>query len=417
MTPLLESFLRYVQVDTTADASARCYPSSPGQLVLGAMLRDELLALGYSDARQTEHGIIYATIPSTLPAGENAPVVALVAHMDTSPETTGKNVRPIVHAPYHGGDLVLPGNPSQVLRVAEQPALAALAGKTIVTTDGTTLLGGDDKAGVAVIMEVARQLAHGAGAPHGPIRVVFTCDEEIGQGVKYVDLQELQADVAYTLDGAGVGDVEGETFSADLATIHVQGVNCHPGYAFGTMVNAIKVASTILARLPRDSWSPETTRGREGFVHPYTIQGGVQECTVQVLLRDFETERLAEYLDRLQTLGRAAQDEFPGSRVTITTTTQYRNMREGLAHEPRAMALAVEALRQRGRTAQTALIRGGTDGSRLTEMGLPTPNLSTGEHCIHSPLEWVCLEELEENVAVVLALLQLWAKERRAESL
>jgi tripeptide aminopeptidase len=406
MSALLESFLRYVRVDTMADERSITYPSTPNQLVLGTMLRDELLALGLKDAVQTEHGIVYATIPGTVPG---VPTIAFVAHVDTSPETTAKNCNPQVHRNYDGGDIVLPGDPTKVILVEKSPELAALKGKTIITTDGKTLLGGDDKAGVAVIMELARQLVANPAIPHGPIRVCFTCDEEVGRGVIHVDLNELAADVAYTLDGGGVGEIEAETFSADKAVVTITGVNTHPAYAKDKMVNAVKLAAKFLEMLPQASLSPETTEEREGFVHPYIIEGGVGEVKIQFLLRDFETFNLEKQADLLKSLGDSIIEGEPRAKVTVEVMPQYRNMRDGMAKEPRAVPFALEAIQRAGFTPKQTAIRGGTDGSRLTEMGLPTPNLSTGEHNIHSPLEWVCLEEMADNVKILVQLVQVWA--------
>ena len=403
---LLDRFLRYVRIDTMADERSTTYPSSPNQLVLGKMLLDELLALGLKDAYQTKYGIVYATVPGNVP---NVPTVAFVAHVDTSPETTAKDVKPQVIQNYPGGDITLPGDKSKVIRIADNPELEQLIGKTIITTDGTTLLGADDKAGVAVIMELAKALMADPKIPHGPVRVCFTCDEEIGKGVTHVDLKELGADVAYTLDGAGTGDVEGETFSADKATVTITGVNIHPSIGKGRMLNAVKLAGEFLAKLPPDSLSPETTDDRDGFVHPYVIEGGVGEVKIHILLRDFETLKLAEYAAMLTTFGKEIEVKHPNARVTVDVAYQYRNMRDGMVKEPRAVPLAVEAIRRAGMTPRQTIIRGGTDGSRLTEMGLPTPNLSTGEHNPHSPLEWTCLEEMEANARVCVELVRLWA--------
>jgi len=406
MTTLEENFLRYVRIDTMADERSTTYPSTSNQLILGTILRDELKALGLKDAHQTEHGIVYATIPGNVPG---VPTVAFVAHVDTSPETTAKNCNPQVHRNYDGDDIVLPGDPTKVIVAAKTPELLALKGKTIITTDGKTLLGGDDKAGVAVIMELTRQLIENPAIPHGPIRVCFTCDEEVGRGVIHVDLKELAADVAYTLDGAGVGEVEGETFSADKATVTITGVNTHPAYAKNKMVNAVKLAAMFLAYLPKDQIAPETTEGREGFVHPYIIEGGVGEVKLQFLLRDFETPLLADYATMLQMIGQAVMQSEPRASVKVEVVSQYRNMRDGMEKEPRAVPYALEAVKRAGFTPHQTAIRGGTDGSRLTEMGLPTPNLSTGEHNIHSPLEWVCVEEMEDNVKILVELVQVWA--------
>jgi tripeptide aminopeptidase len=408
MNTLLDRFCRYVKIDTQAVEGAATYPSSLGQLDLGRLLADELRGLGLRDAAQDEHGIVLATIPAT--SRRDAPTIAWIAHVDTSPETSGRGVKPVVHANYDGRDIVLPGDPSKILRTADNPELLSLKGKTIITTDGTTLLGADDKAGVSVIMEAAAQLMSRPELPHGPIRVCFTCDEEIGHGVDHVDLKKLGAVVGYTLDGGGQGEIDGETFSADLAVVTVRGVNIHPMIAKGRMVNAVRLAGLFLDRLPRLCQSPETTADREGFLHPYRIDGGVAEVTMRILLRDFDTPRLAERAELLRTVARTIAAEFPRASVDVAVTPQYRNMADGLAREPRALAFAEEAMRRAGLEPKRAIVRGGTDGSRLTEMGLPTPNLSTGEHNPHSPLEWTCLEEMATAVRVLVELARVWAE-------
>jgi tripeptide aminopeptidase len=408
MQTLLDRFCRYVRIDTQADESAKTYPSSPGQLELGRLLAEELRALGLADAEQDEHGIVLATIPATV--HHPAPTIALVAHLDTSPETSGRGVKPIVHRDYRGQDLVLPGDPSQVIRVADNPELAQLIGQTIITTDGTTLLGADDKAGVAVIMELAASLAAHPEIPHGPVRVCFTCDEEIGHGVDHIDLRKLGAVVAYTLDGGGTGEIDTETFSADLAVVTIRGVNIHPSIAKGKMVNALRLAGAFLSRLPWQALAPEATADRDGFLHPYRIEGGVAEVVIRVLLRDFQTAKLAEQAELLRQVARLLLAEHPRAQIDIQVTPQYRNMAEGLAREPRAVAYAEEAMRRAGVEPRRTIVRGGTDGSRLTALGLPTPNLSTGEHNPHSPLEWTCLEEMATAVRVLGELVQVWAK-------
>src|SRR5579875_2354260 len=293
MKTLLDRFCRYVRIDTTAVENAGTYPSSPGQLELGRMLVEELRALGIPDAVQDEHGIVLATIPATVT--HDAPAIAWIAHLDTSPETSGRNVRPIVHENYDGRDIVLPGDPNKIIRVCDNPELLNLKGQTLITSDGTTLLGADDKAGVAVIMEAAAQLLTRPEWPHGPIRICFTCDEEIGRGVDYLDVQKLGVVAGYTLDGSGQGEIDVETFSADLATVTIRGINIHPAIAKGRMVNAVRLAGLFLERLPRLTRTPETTAQREGFLHPYRIDGGVASTTLRILLRDFDTTRLAEY--------------------------------------------------------------------------------------------------------------------------
>jgi tripeptide aminopeptidase len=404
---LLDRFLRYVKVHTTADDSTDAYPSSPGQFELGRMLVEELREMGLADASQDEHGIVTATVPATVK--RPAPVVALNAHLDTSPETSGEGVNPQVIRNYPGGDIPLPGNPSKVIRVAESPELKDLAGKTLITTDGRTLLGGDDKAGVAVIMETAHWLTEHPEIPHGPVKVLFTCDEEIGRGVKHVDVQRLGAAVCYTLDGSGSGVIDVETFSADLATVVIRGVNIHPSIAKDRMVNSIRAVAEFVARLPRDAMAPEVTSGREGFLHPYQIDGGVAETRLKILLRDFETDYLAHQAERLRTIAREVESSL-SVKVEVNITRQYRNMAEGLRREPRAVKFAQEAFRRIGREAKLDIVRGGTDGSQLTELGLPTPNLSTGQHNIHSPLEYACLEEMVEAGRVLVELAPIWAE-------
>ena len=406
MDTLLERFCRYVRVNTTADEKSSTVPTTPGQLELGRLLRDELLKLGARDAAQDEHGIVLATLLATV--SRPAPTIALISHVDTSPETTGKGVKPTVHRHYNGGDIVLPGDTSMVLRAADNPELVALAGKTIITTDGTTLLGGDDKGGVAVIMETAAHLLAHPEIPHGPVRICFTCDEEVGRGVDHLDLKKLGADVAYTLDGGATGELDHETFSADLAVVTITGKNVHPGIAKGRMVNAIRLAGLLLDRLPRTFLSPETTENRQGFLHPYRIEGGVAEVVLRVLLRDHDTRKLPEKANVLRHAAALIEAEYPEARVRVDVNAQYRNMADGLTKEPRAIAFAEEAMKRAGIAPKLTIVRGGTDGSRLTEMGLPTPNIFCGEHNIHSPLEWTCLEEMADAVRVLIELVQVW---------
>jgi tripeptide aminopeptidase len=321
-------------------------------------------------------------------------------------------VNPQLIRDYRGGDITLPADRSKVIRVAESPELKDLVGKTLITTDGTTLLGGDDKAGVAVIMETAHWLTEHPEIPHGPVKVLFTCDEEIGRGVKHVDVKQLGATVCYTLDGSGSGVIDVETFSADLATVVIRGVNIHPSIAKDRMVNSIRAAAEFVARMPRDAMAPEVTSGREGFLHPYQLEGGVAETRLKVLLRDFDAANLEHQAQRLQTIGREVETSVPGVKVEVHVTRQYRNMAEGLRREPRAVAFAEEAFRRIGKEARLDIIRGGTDGSQLTELGLPTPNLSTGEHNIHSPLEYSCLEEMVDAGRMLIELVQIWAEEK-----
>lgn len=411
MQTLLDRFLRYVRIDTEANEKSTTYPSSPGQLELGKLLTDELRAMGLADAEHDAHGLVWATLPGNV--AHAAPTIALVAHLDTSPETSGKNVKPIVHANYDGKDIVLPGDPTKVIRVAATPELAHLVGKTLITTDGTTLLGADDKAGVAVIMELAAYLLAHPEAPHGPIRICFTCDEEIGHGVDHVDLKKLGAIVGYTLDGGGTSEIDVETFSADLAVVTVTGVNIHPGIAKDTMVNAVRIAGEFLSLLPSEL-SPERTADRQGFLHPYRIEGGVASATMRILLRSFDTAELASHAKLLEAVAADLRVKHPKATIAVAVTPQYRNMAEGLAKEPRSVVLAEEAMRLLSLVPRRTIVRGGTDGSRLTEIGLPTPNLSTGEHNLHSPLEFTCLEEMDLAVRVLVQLAELWGRERVA---
>jgi tripeptide aminopeptidase len=410
---LLERFLRYVRVDTTALEGIDAYPSSAGQWDLGRTVLNELKAMGLADAAQDEFAIVIATLPTNArhatAGGGSPPVVAFNAHFDTSPETTGANVRPQVITHYDGRDLVLPGDPRQVLLASNNPELAAVIGKTVITTDGTTLLGGDDKAGMAVIMELIGHLVEHPDLPRPTIKVCFTCDEEIGRDVDHVDIAELGATVCYTLDGRGAGELDVETFSADLATVVVRGVNIHPSMAKGRMVNAIRAAAHFVDQLPRETLAPEVTADREGFVHPYHVDGGVAELRLRVLLRDFDTAALAKQAELLRAVAARTVVEFPGAAIDVQIKPQYRNMADGLAREPRAVQYVERAYQRLGRTVKRTIIRGGTDGSRFTELGLPTPNLSTGQHNPHSPLEWACLDEMVEAVEVLIQLVQVWA--------
>ena len=409
MDTLLDRFLRYVKIETTAVEETDKYPSSPGQLELANLLAGELRALGAQCVEVSEHGIVMATVPGNV---DSAPTIAWLAHMDTSPEASGKNVKPNIIRNYDGQDIRLPGDPSKVITVAETKGLAELKGKTLITSDGTTLLGADDKAGIAVIMTAVAHLLANPQIKHGPIRVVFTGDEEVGRGTDKIDINKINATCAYTLDGEGQGEIENETFSADLATVTITGVNIHPGLATGRMVNAIRLAGQFLSRLPWHRLAPETTAKRDGFLHPYTIEGGVPEVKIKILLRSFVTAELAEQAKLLETIAATLAAEHPKAKVQVEVKKQYRNMIEALAKEPRAVKLAEAAIKRVGITPKFASIRGGTDGSRLSEAGLPTPNLSTGMHNFHSPLEFACLEEMETAVKVLIELAQLWGQER-----
>ena len=405
---LLERFLRYVEIDTTAVDDVECYPSSTGQLELGALLVRELLSCGIADAAQDDNGIVTALIPPN--NGVSGPIIAFNSHLDTSPETTGRDVKPQVIEDYQGGDIALPGNPACVIRVVENPALDLLRGCTLVTTDGNTLLGGDDKAGIAAIMELAETLFEHPDILHGPIKILFTCDEEIGRGADFVDVAKLEATAAYTLDGPGANQIDVETFSGDMAIINVQGVNIHPSIGKDRMVNAIRAAADFVTRLPQSTLSPETTDGRQGFLHPYRIEGDVAQATIHILLRDFETQALKDYADDLRQLAKEVEATVSGCSISVDIRTQYRNMREGLNKEPRAVEYARLAHERLGRQPQLTIIRGGTDGSHFTTEGLPTPNLSVGQHNPHSPLEWACLDEMVQATSLLVELVQVWSE-------
>ena len=408
MDTLLDRFCRYVKVETTAIEETKDYPSSPGQLELGKLLMEEMKAVGLEDVQALEGGIVMGTLPGNV---DGAPTIAWLSHQDTSPEAVGKNVKPNIIENYNGDDIVLPGDKSRVIKVSEFSQLKDLKGKTIITSDGTTLLGADDKAGIAVIMTAIDHLKRNPDLKHSPIRVVFTCDEEVGRGCDKVDIKKINAAAAYTLDGEGEGGIENETFSADLATVTVTGFNIHPGFGYGKMVNAIRYAGEFLARMPKEL-SPEMTKERQPFVHPYVLTGGVDKATIKILLRSFETPDLAKQAALLKDIAAAVMKDFPKVKIDIEVKKQYRNMIEHLEKEPRACKLASEAVKKLGRGVKYESIRGGTDGSRLSEMGLPTPNLSCGMHNFHSPLEFACLDQMETGVKVLIELAQLWGKEK-----
>ena len=407
MSALLERFCRYVRIETTAIEDCNEYPSSQGQLELGKVLAEEMKALGMHDVSISEHGVVMGTVPGNK---DGAPTIAWLAHMDTSPDASGCKVKPHVIRNYDGKDIVLSGDHSKVIKVAESDGLEALRGKTLITTDGTTLLGADDKAGIAVTLTAAAHLLENQDLQHGPIRCVFTGDEEVGRGTDKIDIEKIDAVVAYTLDGEGAGNLENETFSADQATITFSGVNIHPGLANGKMVNALRLAGEFLERLPR-GMSPEKTKDREQFLHPYKIEGGVSEVELRMILRSFETAALEDQARILRDAATAVTEANPGSTIDIKITKQYRNMIEHLDKDPRAVRLAVAAYEKVGIHADYQSIRGGTDGSRLSEMGLPCPNLSCGMHNFHSELEYACLEEMETAVAMLIELAQIWGEE------
>lgn len=408
-TTALERFLRYVTIDTRSDERASTTPSTPGQLVLLGQLVGELKDIGLRDVSIDEFGYVMATIPATS-SRRDIPAIGFIAHVDTSPEMPGHGVRPIVHARYDGRDLVLPDDPSVVLRAADNPALLSQIGHDIVTASGLTLLGADDKAGVAEIVAAAGHLVTHPEIPHGVIRIAFTPDEEIGRGADHFDVRRFDAVCAYTLDGGGLGELESESFSADAVTLTFKGFNTHPGYAKGRMVNAIRVAADFIARLPRTAMSPETTEGREGYLHPYHVQAGADRTTVKVLVRDFATAGLEEKEALIEQIAREVVSAHPGASFEAVVEQSYRNMREALEHHPHVVDYARDAIRRAGLEPVERPIRGGTDGSRLSFMGLPTPNLFAGEHNVHSRLEWVSAEDMDKAVEVIVRLCERWSE-------
>jgi tripeptide aminopeptidase len=402
---VLDRFLRYVAIDTRADESSTSCPSTPGQMALQQVLAGELRAIGLPDVSVDEHGYLFATIPAT--PGCDAPVIGFIAHVDTSPEMSGTDVKPIVHRAWDGQDIVLPDDPTAILRAADYPDLASQIGHDIVTASGTTLLGADDKAGVAAIVAAAAHLVAHPEIVHGPIRIGFTPDEEIGRGADKFDVTRFGAVCAYTLDGGSQGELEFESFSADVMRVTFVGFNTHPGYAHRRMVNAIKAAARFIDRFPQGRLSPESTAGYDGYVHPYQMDASVDRTTVRVLLRDFSTPRLREQQAIVEQLAHAVA-AVTGVRVEIEVKEQYRNMREVLDRHPQVVERAREAIRAAGLTPIEKPIRGGTDGSRLSFMGLPTPNLFAGEHNFHSRLEWTSRQDLEASVAVMVELARHW---------
>jgi tripeptide aminopeptidase len=406
-----ERFLRYVVIDTQSDPSSPTTPSTEKQKNLGRLLAAELQAMGLSDAHLDEHGYVYATIPAN--TDKSVPVICFCSHMDTSPDCSGANVKPQVVRNYRGGDIVLRGDPAQVIRAAEHPALADQIGSDIITTDGTTLLGADNKAGIAEIMDAAQFLLSHPEIKHGTIKILFTPDEEIGRGVDKVDLAKLGADFGYTMDGETAGHIEDETFSADGATIIIEGVSAHPGFAKGRMEHAIKIASAIVERLPKETCSPETTEGKEGFLHPISISGTLEQARLDFIVRDFTESGLKEKEALLEGIVKDVMRSYPRSNYRMEVREQYRNMKEKIDEHPEIVDYAVEAIRRAGLTPVKTSIRGGTDGSRLSFMGLPCPNIFAGEHAFHSRLEWVSVQDMEKAVQTIVHLAVIW-EERAA---
>lgn len=405
-----ERFVRYAQIDTTADPNSTSFPSSMKQKNLGELLAQELLAMGIKDAEMDEWGYVYGTIPSTS-SKDNLPTLCFCSHMDTAPDCSGTNVKPIVHRNFDGTPITLPDDPSQVITTERHPYLQTKIGDDIITASGLTLLGADDKAGVAIIMDLAEFLMHNQNIPHGPIRILFTPDEEVGRGVEHLDMKKLNADFGYTLDGGQLGDLEDESFSADAVKIVIQGVSAHPGYAKNKMESAIKIASDFIAALPKNEWSPESTAHREGFVHPTSVEGSLEISTLHFIIRDHKTENLQLFINRLEGILKEVMANYPKSTYTLEITEQYRNMKEVLDTVPFVVDFAKKAMTNAGIEAKVSLIRGGTDGSRLSFMGLPCPNIFTGEMAIHSKHEFVSVQDMQKASDTLVELVQIWENE------
>ena len=407
-----ERFMRYVQIDTQSDPHSSTIPSTEKQKNLSRLLVDELKQIGISDAHLDDWGYVYATIPAT--TDKKVPVICFCAHVDTSPDSSGCDVKPIIHRNYKGNDIVLPDDPTQVITTREQPYLKQKIGEDIVTASGKTLLGADNKAGIAIIMDLTNYLIRHEEIKHGAIKILFTPDEEIGRGVDKVDIQKLGANFGYTLDGGERGAFTDETFSADGVVVTFHGVSEHPGYARGKLVNALKVAGTFLDLLPREEFSPETTDGREGFVHPVYIEGIAERTKVEFIVRDFETRNLKLHETRLEQFARQAAGKYPGSSYEFDVKEQYRNMREVISKYPQIEECAAEAMQRAGVRFKKQSARGGTDGSRLSFMGLPCPDIFTGEMAYHGKHEYVSIQDMEKSVEVLVNLVKVW--EERAES-
>jgi len=409
-----ERFLRYVQIDTQSDPQSSSQPTTEKQKDLSRILADELKQFGLTDAHMDEWGYVYATIPSN--TNKEVPVICFCAHVDTAPDCSGTGIKPIVHKNYQGQDIVLPDDSSQVLRLSDYPYLQTQMGNDIITASGLTLLGSDDKAGVAEIMDLANFLMKNKDVKHGTIKILFTPDEEVGKGTAKVDLKKLGVDSSaslgqafgYTLDGGDAGSLEDETFSADGVQVIIHGVIAHPGYAKGKMINAMKIAGEILSALPKDRLSPESTEGKRGFIHPVRVEGVAEKCTIDFIIRDFETAGLKKKEDYLRTQIEELLRTYPKASFEFIVTEQYRNMKEVLDLHPQVIEYAKEAIERTGLTVKMESIRGGTDGSRLSFMGLPCPNLFAGEQAIHSKLEFISVQDMNKAVETMIHLVQVW---------
>lgn len=407
-----ERFMRYVQIDTQSDPASTTFPSTSKQFDLSKLLVQELLAIGVQDVELDENGYVYATIPSN--TDKDVPVICFCSHVDTSPDCSGTGVKPLLHANYQGQDLVLPDDPQVVIKYTEHPDLAEQIGNDIITASGTTLLGADDKAGIAEIMEAARILIENPHIEHGTVKILFTPDEEIGRGVDYVNLERLGADFAYTMDGEKAGTIEDETFSADAATLTIHGVSVHPGFAKGKMQSALKIAGEVIASLPKDTLSPESTTEKQGFVHPTNMSGTVEKAEIGFIIRDHATSKLKDHVAVIEDVVENVLRNYPGCTYTIQVQEQYRNMKEVLDQYPQIMEIGLEAIRRAGLTPIRRSIRGGTDGSRLSFMGLPCPNVFAGGHAFHGKMEWVSRQDMEKAVETILHIVNIWAERARA---
>ena len=401
-----ERFLKYVTIDTQSDPGSNSFPSTEKQKDLGKVLVSELQAIGVADAHLDEYGYVYATIPANTEK-ENIPVICFCSHMDTAPDCSGAGVEPIVHKNYQGADIVLPGDLSQIIRLKEHPDLKNQIGNDLITANGTTLLGADNKAGLAEIMDACYQLVNHPEIKHGTIRILFTPDEEIGRGVDKVDIKKLGAYAGYTMDGESAGNMENETFSADGAKLTIKGVSAHPGFAKGKMESAIKIAGQIVDALPY-TLSPEGTEDREGFVHPVAIEGHVETASVDFIIRDFDDDKLTGHANTIRKIAADVLKKFPGSSCELNVKPQYRNMKKMLDKHPQIVEYAMEAMKRVGLNAKLCSIRGGTDGSRLSFMGLPCPNIFAGEHAFHSKQEWVSVQDMQKAVETILHLCMIW---------
>ncbi|MBC7535870.1 MAG: peptidase T [Ferruginibacter sp.] len=404
---LTERFMRYLKVDTQSDPLSNNYPTTEKQKDLGKILSAELKAMGLNAVELDAFGYVYANIPSTS-GKKNIPAICFCSHVDTAPDCSGTNVKPLLHKSYNGEDIVLPDDTSQVLNVRDSPYLSTQIGNNIITASGNTLLGGDDKAGVAVIMQAVQYLVQHPELKHGDIKILFTPDEEVGKGTAKIDMKRLGAEFGYTLDGGEAGCLEDETFSADAATIIIHGVIAHPGYAKDKLVNAIKIAGDILDALPKTEWSPETTEGRAGFVHPVAVNGIAEKATISFIVRDFTTAGLTEHHSRLKNLALEIVAKYPGTTMEYVQQEQYRNMKEVLDKHPQVVAYAAEAIKRSGLDVKTESIRGGTDGSRLSYMGLPCPNIFTGMQNIHSKQEWIGVKDMMKAAETIVHLCMIW---------